>query len=225
MRTLLSFILIINSSLVYGQGTILSAQAIISSIDNSFDVTESIQLGVDDTVTYLDFKMLLFERSVVSDVLVELKKDKNASTGSKTISYIDLSTDNLKVIRVPIKESQWIDLKYTVSSKQEMIDIPLFFTDLKASSSDKDFMKILLESSTLTSYKMYFPLANPTESVSPLTNIYTTYSLPALNSLIRLKNVSGKSDYGLILVDVGVALIFVLVGLLIWFNRKKLIYG
>lgn len=221
MKRILSFILISCSFIGIAQSELTAASVNIMVKDTGINVQEFLILNVPDSIQTIELKTLEFEdiilsvNRVMSDGKI-LDFNHNVSKGLNLLS--------IKSNGKPLKELQVL---YTVQVKNEAFYLPLFFTNLPATSSDNDFFKLNITLDKAQDYVIHFPKVdievNEQQSLKTL-----TMQVPALPSLIRMElPLSSKANslQFIDLIDWIVALIFVIIGYFIWRNRKQLMYG
>ena len=140
------------------------------------------------------------------------------------LGYSQVHNDESIEMQVEVDPSDSIQLSYTVKVSKDIFYVPFFFSNLSAASSDDGFFKLNLISSE--SIHVHFPTTEMIEAMDGDVQ-RSSFELPALISGVRLEllNDSESPRDIVAIVDGSVALLFAGIGFLIWYNRKKLIYG
>lgn len=211
------------SSITYsilGQETLTKATVKATLDNNTFQVEQRLYIEVPDSITSLDLKSLIFESSTISKIQVAAE--------NQLIAYENVDTHGLihLVLNIDKLSHQEIIISYQVGMEQSAFYLPLFFTDLAALSSDNDFFKMAIELPEGQAYFIHFP-AMPIDQQQKDGTKTLQFELPALPSVIRMELLSSNMEKPLYIrmVDWGVAILFIVIGYLIWRNRKQLIYG
>ena len=221
MKKVFFGILFLIVGMLYSQGELTSASALVMVKKDTTFVQQNLHLNLPDSLRQVTVKMLEFEgnkllkvSAIIKGRKIPIKKDEG--NGLITIP-----------IELPIQESSAdLELKYTVETKTLDRYVPFFFTELAATNSDNDFFTIKLQSAPDVNYTLLFP--NVETIKKDLDDIkQIEFQIPALTSMLRLEMHEGqKTDIALATwMDGLVALIFLIMGFVIWMNRKRLAYG
>lgn len=206
-----SFLLIIGvwiSFLTQAQNTLDSVQTVVHRKNGKYEIQQSFFLTISDPQP-LQLRALRFDGIVFEYISVE-NQDFVQTTSDEEIRL------NIAQYRQPLVVS------YNVRPSDKLTNLPLFFTPFNASSSVDDFFRCKFTGEHDQSFYLHFPnveLITTEEGFS--------FQLPALPSALRIELVDGSTSRSNIvtIADWIVAVIFLAIGVLIWFNRKKLIYG
>ena len=206
--------------ILHSQGELTKASTLIGVLDDEVVVKQNLHLNFPETTKNFTLKMLVFEGNELRDLSIY--------SDGKSIPINGDEVDGL--ITIPIEWpsgnlSNILELVYTVEMETEDKYIPFFFTDLAATNSDDDFFTIELRMEKNADYNLSFPNVKMTEK---LTNEWKqiNFQVPALTSMLRLEMHDGpRTDFALATwMDCLVALIFIVIGIVIWMNRKRLAY-
>jgi len=220
---------LIGSQLLAAQSKLTGVSTDLKCINEQYFIQQNINVNLEDTVSYLDLKALIFEGSDIKDI--EVFVGTNYDSDDKVIHPVhfnNLNSKGLTHLRIILKESnaETISIHYTVKVDKSTFYLPLFFTDFVAASSDNDFFKMSISYAQKEYYQIHYPTVQLTELIEN-GKIVAQFELPALTSMIRMEQLAyADKPFNFVdLVDWGVALLFILIGFLIWHNRKRLIYG
>ncbi len=201
------------------QGELLDVSATVNISSAHIQVEQHLKFNLPDTVKQIEIKALQLEGTEL--LFNNAISDNELLTGmpiaTKGLTHLKLTSAN------PLKE---VIIRYTLKVDKEIFYIPLFFTNLTAAGSENNFFKLRVAAPEIQKYNLLFPDVITTKKVVNHVSI-TNLELPALPSLLRLEKLSNKSKGVRFLnfVDGFVALIFLIIGGLVWKNRKRLIYG
>ena len=222
MKQLLPFILILFTIQLVAQGELANASVKIDVRNTSqIEVIQKLVLNLPDSTQQFELKALKFKGT-------QLKLNTIQSDGN-VIKFSEDHSDELQTVTINSNDKSFenIELKYTLETDNELVYLPIFFTNLAASSSDNDFFKAELKMTRDQNMLMHFPKVDMIEKETSTEKILSM-QVPALPSLFRielpLKGEISKMSIAAI-VDWLVVLIFILIGAIIWKKRKQLMYG
>lgn len=208
MRGLLLILMLISLT-GWAQTKLNGVKVFVEETETSIEVTTTYLTDIPEQVDTLHLKALYFKGSSIQQINVNYFS-----------SSIDLSTD-LSKVTVPLtgQKPDSITLSYRITPGYKG-EIPLFFSDWQSSSSDQDFFQLKMNVFAETS------LLFPTETQAAGTDVFKVIKadLPATVSMIRIDD-SGTGNVKIQRVDQMVIVLFLIIGTLIWFNRKRLIHG
>lgn len=197
---------------------IISAQALLSGVkvtieesQSGFGVQAIYQVQIPDDIKALNLKVLTFGDANIEGVIVN------------GVEIEITEAPGLASIQIPllaVRKPDILTLSYQVKPGKKG-EIPLFFGDWQSTSSDQDFFQIQLEANHKTN--LLFPADGKRISSGDLKVV--SASLPAATSMIRVEQGSDTGIQWIKRVDQMVIALFTVIGVLIWFNRKRLIYG
>lgn len=181
----------------------------IEEVESHFLVKTTYKVDIPENGKSLKIKALSFGNSIINEVKVESMK-------------IDLeeSSDMTTLILNPTTETESFTVSYRVTTGEKG-EIPIFFGEWQSTSSDQDFFQVRMSVPTTTH------LLFPTEYESQEERAHKIFvaSLPAAVSMIRVEQNSDAGALFIKRVDQFVIVTFLIIGVLIWFNRKRVIYG
>ena len=218
MKWILSFFIVWLPSLLWSQGTLEKVSVDIKFQDATILVRQQFTMNMPDSIQTIRLKALEFEGNtflgeVVANGIRPIIVEKEEKKG----------LDQLKLTSASgFKE---IMLSYKLEVVKGTFYVPLFFTELAATSSDIDFFQMKMQMSEQLDYAIYFPGVPVQEQIEKGIKA-VRFTVPALPSLVRMELFSEKKEAGFLdNVDMIVALLFVGIALLIWKYRKRLAYG
>ncbi|MDW3191088.1 MAG: hypothetical protein R8G66_01950 [Cytophagales bacterium] len=208
MRALALILLLLNHS-IWAQIKLDGVRVFIEETETSIEVKATYLTLIDDQVDTLQLKALNFSGSSILQLKV-----------NSFISSIDFGSD-FSIVTIPFsgQKPETITLSYQVTPGYKG-ELPIFFSDWQSSSSDQDFFQLQMKVMEGTS--LLFPAETQAEDVGEFMNIKA--ELPATVSMIRIDD-SGTGNARIKRVDQMVIVLFLIIGVLIWFNRKRLIHG
>ena len=219
MKSFVSYIAFFWVTFTFAQSNLQGGSVLVEIVGKRIHVQEVLDLQLPDSVRQLRVRLLSFNGSSISNV--------SATSGEQTMTLEKQHSNGLTKIDLFSKEAiKQIELSYWVDTKESDFYIPLFFTDFPATNSDTNFFKIALRLPKTQEYALHFPNVLTNESLDGnLKEI--SLEVPALISTLRMEFFDGdKPSYGFAsLMDGFVGFIFVIMGLIIWKNRKRLAYG
>lgn len=193
-------------------------QVQVVETENGFSVTEEIRVH-EERPTAIELKALVFDGSEIIGISI---------FGVNELNYVTASDEDIIVLKVDLKDfkEDLLHIRYTVRIDQEAFYLPVFFTNWTANSSAKDFFNLQFEHPKDREYFIHFPTVNSNKTTSNDVSIINLelLALPSTLRMERINSESGTPNY-IVMVDWGVAIVFLIVGYLIWHYRKKLIYG
>lgn len=221
MKRFLLFLTLVYTFNITAQSELLSVSAEVDITTSAIIVQQNLILNLPDSVQVFKLKALDFKGTTLSDISAKsgetnLNLKESYSEG---LNHIELTASN----GISLKD---ISITYKVEVDEANFYLPLFFTNLAAASSDNGFFKMNIKMLQKQAYIIHFPKV---EIIEKTANNYKEliFEVPALPSLLRIELFSDeKSGFNFInTVDWLVGVIFVVIGFLIWKNRKKLMYG
>lgn len=223
MKRLLLLFTVVFSILIQAQGELKSASADIYIEDNRrIVVKQNLKVNVPDSIWQMNLKLLKFDGTL--SVLNEIKSDGEPIKHTFAKSY----SDDLHIVEIESNGKPFtdIELNYTVAISRESFYIPIFFTELLSTSSNNDFFEVNIIRHSTQNMILHFPKVNQIESDITGEKI-TSIQVPALPSLIKMELPSSNTSKISVttIVDWVVALVFVLIGIIIWKKRNQLRYG
>ena len=140
------------------------------------------------------------------------------------------ATDVLQTFQVTHEAPQsecWVAVEYMMVKGKGLTEIPLFFSEFPASSSREDFFTYEFKVPEGESVHFHFPTTALKTNRSKQGKELRSFVLPALPSMIRLEldDDVRQASFQVTLIDLSVAGVFLVIGLLIYRYRKKLVYG
>ncbi|MEP1097545.1 MAG: hypothetical protein ABJG78_20680 [Cyclobacteriaceae bacterium] len=213
MRLFSILVCLLLSFCILGQSTIEKVVTEVRYEDQQFHVAQTLYFNLSGSTETIELKALRF---------------KNMQIGVVDISgfkYVQQHGDDLIRITLHVESIDSVELRYTVKATEKVFYLPLFFTNLAAASSEDGFFKMDLLAQS-QSIHVHFPTVETREITEEGVN-RSSIELPALISGVRLELLDDSESPSDIvaIVDWSVALLFAGIGFLIWYNRKKLIYG
>lgn len=211
IRVLLICFLTTFCHLVSAQVLLSGVKVTIQESQSGFGVQAIYQVEIPDDIKTLNLKVLTFGDANIEGVIVNgVEIEINEAPG-------------LNSIQIPLLAKQKpkdLTLSYQVKPGKKG-EIPIFYGDWQSTSSDQDFFQIQLKANHKTN--LLFPTDGEHSNSGELKVI--SASLPAATSMIRVEQESDTGIQWIKRVDQIVIVLFTLIGALIWFNRKRLIYG
>lgn len=218
MKTLLCILVSLYGFTITAQSSLLGGSAILEIEAQKVYIQQTLEVQLPDSVQQLKLRILDFEGSFLSNISV--------SSNGKDIHFEKEVLDGISTIKLnSTKGFQQLQLSYEVATAATDFYIPFFFTDLVAANSENDFFKMTIKLPETQDYVLHFPnlLANETVNGGKKKIVL---DVPALISVMRMELVDEKKAIGFAgMMDALVALIFVVIGIAIWLNRKRLAYG
>jgi len=219
MRSVIFYLMIFWTGTILAQGELVHSSVKVNMTTPVIAVEQFLELNLPDSIQNIEIKVLNFKNVTLSLI--------SAKSEGKILPIEIITSKGLQHFKLSSLNSiRNITLNYNVFIEGDAVEIPIFFTDLPAASSENDFFKAELKTQTNHSYDIQFPKVTLSETIE---NEIKTIKLeiPALPSVLKAKRTfNEKLELSFLsLVDGFVALIFVVIGILIWKNRKRLIYG
>lgn len=181
----------------------------IESSQNEFKVRATYSVEVQDDTEGLNLKALTFGGARISDIRI---------VGFEPVTSQDYELTSIRIPFTKIQKPQKVIVQYQVVPGEKG-EIPIFFGDWQSASSDQDFFQ--LELNTAPGTNLLFPADSETSEDATIIRA----TLPATTSMIRVEQGSDSGSTWISRIDQLVIAIFMVIGVLIWFNRKRLIYG
>jgi hypothetical protein len=218
MKSLFTCLLISTVLSLTANGTIESVIVDIDIKEGNYSIKQSIAvLLTNEDEAFLIRALPVKEAQLFIDsILVDNERVSSEvinMTGTLD-SRIELSAGN-----------KIIDIYYQLSEIPDEFTIPIFFTSLAASNSETDFFKATISTTIDYKFIVQFPMVPLIEEENGMYRV-TSFQLPSSPSMIRVKkgtssDVKSSGEW----VDWGVGFVFLIIGVLLWINRKKLTYG
>ena len=218
MKTLLCFLLSLSGCIVMAQNTLKGGAAVLDVDGQKVHVKQSLEVQLPDSVRQLRLRVLDFDGSSLSNISISDKNKKIPfeASGTGGIRSFDLSSD---------QGFQQLAITYEIDIAQSDFYVPFFFTDLASADSENGFFKIAISLPEEQAYILHFPYSNTKESADGGKKT-VALELPALLSVLRMELVNEDKTMGFARVMDGLVIfVFVVMGVLIWMNRKRLVYG
>ena len=218
MRTLLCFLLSLSGCVVMAQSTLKGGSAALDVDGKKVHVKQSLEVQLPDSVQQLRLRVLDFDGSSLSNISISANNLEIPFevSGMEGIRSFDLRSD---------QGFQQLAITYEVGITQSDFYVPFFFTDLASADSENGFFKIAISLPEAQAYTLHFPNGNTKETISDGKKMIVL-EVPALISVLRMEVLDGEKIFGFAsIMDGLVVLVFVVMGVLIWLNRKRLVYG
>jgi len=220
MKYVVLILLFISSAPNVAQQQLLGVDASIAVTPTHIKIEQHLKVTTEVASTSIVIKALQFKANQVAVISARASnEDLHIDTlGIKGLLQLELSSKTSK----PIEE---IVVSYRIVNDTPQISIPMFFTDLEAASSDRDFFDLNIQLPKSQDYIIHFPTVNKNETTGDAVR-EIAFNMPALPSVIRMELLSGneKTMRFVTKVDIAVALIFVGIGYVIWRKRRHLLY-
>ena len=202
------------------QDELKSAFVDITINQGRVEVQQTLQLNIPDTVQKITMRALEFaETNLVLNGI---------SSVGKALDFKQSQTKGLNSVTISTTEQPFktLVINYTVIPAKAHFYLPLFFTNLPAANSDNDFFKAILKLPKNQNLLLHFPKVELIESETANEQLITL-EVPALPSLFRLELLpeAATGVQFTMVVDWFVALLFVIIGIIIWNKRNLLKYG
>jgi len=125
------------------------------------------------------------------------------------------------------QKNGWVQVSYVVNKHEALTEIPLYFTELAAATSAEDFFTCQLQIPKQQMVYFHFPTAVLSQSLTDQGQQLVAFNVPALPSMIKLELAEdvSRASFNTTLIDISVAVVFIVIGVLIYRYRKVLIYG
>ncbi len=226
MRSALLIFVLLSSIAAIGQSKLTGVRVSAEYLTDSkqYQITERLYFDTLVADKYLTIKRLLLEEGG--------GPDKGETPDISTNARIENTTVKQNLVEIQLKvlskqEGNWLEVKYVISEAPAITNIPLFFTELSAASSDEQFFQFSLNLPAHQSYYFHFPSGPVAERPGLDGQKQLSFTMPALPSVVRLELMEEDRTAAQLttLIDIAVALIFGIIAVLIWAYRKKLIYG
>ncbi len=192
----------------WAQSKLKGVQVKIQESGAYFEVSASYAVEIPEEVRTLKLKALGFQGASIEQIEVASENFE-----------IEETQDLITLLVTPGQGLDTITMSYRVIPGKKG-EIPLFFGEWQSTSSDQDFLQLQLTASRETN--MLFPAENEVTLESTFKEIRA--SIPAATSMIRVEQGANKGSQWMQRVDQFVIGLFLVIGILIWFNRKRLIY-
>lgn len=218
MKTLLCFLLSLSGCALSAQNSLLGGRASLNVEGQKVRVQQILEVQLADSVQQLRLRVLDFDGSSLSNVSISAK--------NKSIPFEVSRTEGIQNVDMESVEGfQQLEITYEVDVAQADFYVPFFFTDLASADSENGFFKIAINIPEAQAYTVHFPNGNRKESIRDGKK-RIALEVPALISVLRMEVLDGDKTLGFAsLMDGLVILVFLVMGVLIWMNRKRLVYG
>lgn len=218
MRSLFVFVCVLSGLMAKGQ-TLEGVQVHLSGHWPRLEMRETLTFAFGEIQSNITLKALQRTGVDLSEIVL-LENDRPIA--------FDKSTEKglLQIKTSLASKSGVVVLHYVILCDSRNMDLPLFFTEFAASSSEDDFFSMTMEMPATVQPFMHFPTVDLEESMSGANKVLT-FQLPALPSMIRMELLESGEPAPIYtqIADGLVILVFVLSAALIWTNRKRLFHG
>jgi len=220
MKYLVCIVSCFLSVISIAQSELTNAAVVISIKDTRVEVQQQLQLNLPDSVQEIALRSLEFAGTNLTL--------KEISSAGKSLNFEQMKAEGLNVVTVTSTQEAFktLDIRYSIIAEKAHFYLPLFFTNLPAANSDNDFFKASLKLPKNQNFVVHFPKVDMVQSEIQNEQLITL-EVPALPSLFRLellpKEATGMQFSAM--VDWFVALVFVVIGIIIWTKRNQLRYG
>lgn len=203
------------------QGTLERASVQVDLSKEAIQLTQTLHLDLPDTIKHVDLRALSLDHLSLSGFTIQSDRysvEAQVPASTKLYRYKILATDDGQLDDLTIS--------YTWHRSTEKAEIPLFFPDMPAASSNDTLFAGEIQLPEELVFRMDFPKVDYDQEVENGRRTIN-FSLPALPSLLRIQygdegNLS--TNIGLI-ADWCIAAVFMIMAIIIWLNRKRLTYG
>ena len=190
-------------------------------MENRTYVRQYLDLDLPDSLRPLNLRLLEFKGNSLLEV--------SAKVDGEEISLKRQDSDGLVSISATLPKGNStpkLELQYTLATATAEHYIPFFFTELAASDSDNDFYALQLRLPEKQEYTLHFTNVPVKELFADGTK-EVRFQVPALISVLRMElHPEARPQWSFAqLMDGMVVLIFLIMGVVIWLNRKRLAYG
>ncbi len=222
MRRCILLLIAISIGLVsHAQGTLQHASVQVDLSIEEIHIAQRFHLDLPDTTKYIQLSAIRYDHLSLSDI--------TTPSGHYKLSEQDGAPSKLYSYKINITENHRIEdlaISYTWQRTTEKAEIPLFFPDMPAASSNDSLFVGEIQLAEELAFRMDFPKVDYDE-VTEDSKRRLLFTLPALPSLLRIQygdQSKLSTNVGLI-ADCGIALVFLIMAVIIWLNRKRLTYG
>ena len=229
MRWILTICALSTVQFLFAESTISGVKTSLVCAEGEYFVQQDLMVELDDTLSYFDLKALIFEGTEIKYIDVSFGRENGSKDEVMSpVDYEALNSSGITHLRISNKPKKvaLIRLQYALRISKDVFYVPLFFTDFGAASSDNDFFRMNIQYAETANYHLHFPTV-PISTENQDGTLISQFELPALASMIRMERLEDSNERVnyVNIIDGSVALAFVIVGFLIWYYRKQLIYG
>ena len=203
------------------QGTLERASVQVDLSKEAIQLTQTLHLDLPDTTKHVDLRALRLDHLSLSGFTIQSDRynvEAQDPASSKLYRYKILATDD--------EQLDDLTISYTWHRSTEKAEIPLFFPDMPAASSNDTLFAGEIQLTEELVFRMDFPKVDYDQKVENGRRTIN-FSLPALPSLLRIQ----YGDEGNLSTNIGlvadwcIAAVFMIMAIIIWLNRKRLTYG
>ncbi len=202
---------------LFGQGLLRKVSLVVHDSAEGYEIEQKFTLQLDSASPTFILKSLHFQGSLIKVNSVEGNHDIDYEVAMTNPLAIDVSTtDKLSELTV----------SYVVKTRRKSFYLPLFYTNLTATSSNDDFFTASINSNQMELLRLHFP-STQIDMEGATKDGILTFQLPALPSVLRMEKADNPTAGILFttVVDLAVILVFIIISFLIWRKRKQLFYG
>lgn len=205
----------------HAQGTLLGASVQVELSKEDIHITQTFHLELPDTTEQIHIRALRFDHLMISDFTIQsdlLEAEEDDLVHPKLYSYHINATDD--------QQLDDLTISYTWQRSEEKEEIPLFFPEVPAATSHDTLFSGEIQLPEEFAFRMDFPKVDFDQVIEEGSR-KVHFSLPALPSLLRIyygDKANLSANIGL-LADWFIAIVFMIMAIIIWFNRKRLSYG
>jgi len=205
----------------HAQGSLQSASVEVELSKEEINIAQTFHLELPDTTEQIHLRALRFDHLMITDFTIQsdqLEVVESDLVHPKLYSYHINATDDQKM--------EHLTISYTWQRSEQNPEIPLFFPEEPAATSNDTLFLGQIHLSEEFAFRMDFPKIDFNQSVEK-DRRKVNFSLPALPSLLRIDygdKANLSANMGL-LADWCIAAVFMIMAVIIWFNRKRLSYG
>lgn len=205
---------------VIAQGELRGVSAEVDMSGIAIQVEQTLHLNLPDSVQSIEVKAFEFPGTALSLI--------SANSAGEILLLEELEKEGMKYVKLSTQTGRLSDILFTYEARiaEDQFNLPFFVTDFSAASSDNDFFKLNIRMKKSQAYSLRFPKVDMQE-ITGESYKEIQLEVPALPSFLGMELYTGEKEAVEIstIVDWLVALIFVGIGFLIWFNRNLLSYG
>ncbi len=205
---------------LFGQGQVTSILVTVDLQPKTINVHQELAINLPDSIPSMTLKLLKFNQSIssINMVLVNEKKiTLQEETQQEGIRHFSINTPKDESIKK-------LSISYSLNNTKTKTDIPLFFTELPATHSDADFFKASIHFAQGLDYNINYPKVE-LEEMTTTNGTTVQFDLAALPSVLRFEKDNKQQIKSETMIDFGAGFLFLIIGGIIYKNRKRLAYG